>query len=105
MDRRKMVRFNLQLPTGVSLLGELTGQKRVQLLTKNICSDGAFFETKKPFPLGTKLAMEILLDSKEVKKAEMGMAFVRVNGSVIRSQEKGMAICFDEDYQILPVPS
>jgi hypothetical protein len=28
---------------------------------------------------------------------------VKLTGSIIRSEEKGMAVCFDEEYQILPL--
>jgi hypothetical protein len=100
-EKRKMARFNLQLPTRVSVSGKDKVQKPIELISKNICAGGGFFETDKSFPNGTKLKLEILLAPKYMKKKKEKEAIVRVGGSVARSNEKGMAIRFDEHFKIL----
>ena len=102
-EKRAMERFNLQLLASISLLGEEREQKAIELLTKNISAGGAFFETDLPLAVGTRLEIEVILPLRETKGVEGDKALMRVVGSIIRSDEKGMAICFDKDYQILPL--
>ena len=101
-EKRKMARFNLQLPTNVSVSSENKAKKPIALVSRNICAGGGFFETDKSFPKGTKLKLEILLAHKYIKKEKEKEAIIRVGGSVARSDEKGMAIHFDERFKILP---
>jgi hypothetical protein len=101
-EKRKMARFNLQLPTRVSVSDEDKVQKPIELISKNICAGGGFFETDKPFPLGTKLKIEVLLAHRYMKKEGGDEAIIKVDGFVARSDEKGMAIHFDEHFEILP---
>jgi hypothetical protein len=102
-ERRKMERFSLQLLARVSVRGEGEGQHDIELLTKNISAGGAFIQTPGSLPIGTRLNIEVLLPIGEIKKVKGEMALIKVTGSVIRIDEKGMAISFDEDYQILPL--
>ena len=101
-ENRKMARFNLQLPTSVSASGEDKAQKPIALVSRNICAGGGFFETDKPFPLGTKLKIEVLLAHRYMKKEGGDAAIIKVDGFVARSDEKGMAIHFDEHFKIWP---
>jgi len=102
-ERRKMERFTLQLLARVSVRGEDQDQPAIEILTKNVSAGGAFIHTPGPLSVGTQLNIEVLLPIGEIKKVKGEMAFIKVSGSVIRTDEKGMAISFDEDYQILPL--
>ena len=101
-EKRKMARFNLQLPTSVSVSGKGKAQTPIALVSRNICAGGGFFETDKPFPLGTKLKIEVLLAHRYMKKEGGNEAIVKVDGFVARSNEISMAIHFDAHFEILP---
>lgn len=102
-EKRKMERFSLQLLARFSVKGGDGGRDSIELLTRNISAGGAFIQTHSPFKVGTRLNIEVIFPLDRIKKVEGEMAFIKVNGSVIRSETQGMAICFDEDYQILPL--
>lgn len=102
-EKRAMERFSLQLLASISTLGKERDQEVVELLTKNICAGGAFFDTLYPLPIGSRVKIELILPLKGIKNVEGDKALIKVTGSVIRADEKGTAICFDKDYQILPL--
>ena len=104
-ENRAMERFSLQLLARVSLLGEEQDQEAIELLTRNVSAGGAFFETDHPLPVGTKLKIELILPLKKIKKVKGEKALVRIIGSIVRTESKGMAMSFDKDYQILPLKS
>jgi hypothetical protein len=47
----------------------------------------------------------MILPLKSLKKIEGKQVHIRVSGAVIRTTEKGMAICFDDDCIISPSPA
>ena len=102
-EKRKMERFTLQLMARVSVQGLDEDKQVIEFLTKNISAGGAFIQTPGPLHVGTQLNIEVLLPIGEIKKVKGEMALIKVTGSVIRTDEKGMAISFDEDYRILPL--
>ena len=104
-ENRAMERFSLQLLARVSLLGEEQDQEAIELLTRNVSAGGAFFETDHPLPVGTKLKIELILPLKKIKKVKGEKALVRIIGSIVRTESKGMAMSFDKDYQIVPLKS
>jgi hypothetical protein len=101
-EKRMMQRFTLEVPARISF-AEHPQQKGIELLTRNISAGGAFFKTDDPLPVGTELTMEVLLPLNGIKKVKGEKSAVKLTGSIIRSEEKGMAVCFDEEYQILPL--
>ena len=102
-EKRKMERFSLQLLARLSVKGGDGDRDSIELLTRNISAGGAFIQIDRPFKVGTQLDIEVIFPLDRIKKVEGEMAFIKVNGSVIRSDTEGMAIIFDEDYQILPL--
>ncbi|MBW2140027.1 MAG: PilZ domain-containing protein [Deltaproteobacteria bacterium] len=98
-DKRAVTRFDLKLPANITLTGP-EDQKTINISTTNICSGGAFFYTEKPFDTGTKVKIDIILPIEKLKKLTGRQALIKVSGKVIRSGAKGMAICFDGDYQM-----
>ena len=97
-----MERFSLELPARLSVATESGKQESLELLTSNICAGGAFFETEQPLVAGTEVKIDLVLPLDELKKLEGTRPHIKVSGAVIRTDEKGMAISFDERYQILP---
>ena len=104
-EKRALERFSLQLLTSVAIFAEDRDQEGIELLTRNISSGGAFFEAPHSLSVGTRVKIEVILPLWEIKSIEGDKALIKVTGSIIRADEKGMAMCFDKDYQILPLTS
>ena len=86
---------DLRLPAKI---GELELEKGMQhnLLTRNICSGGAFFETKKHLLTeNSRVSIDVVVPTGvQIKVADV----------VLRSEPTGVALRFDNEYQmILPV--
>jgi hypothetical protein len=99
-DRRKMERFDLELPTHLRIVDKSEKWKSLKFITSNICSRGAFFKTEKPLSVGTDVKLDINLPLNKFKNAKRRISHIDVSGSVIRTDQQGMAICFDKNYKI-----
>jgi len=102
-DKRKLERFDLEIPATLELLASDREQRILNLLTSNMCSGGAYFHTTQPLPEGTQVKIDLVLPLDRLRelKDDCKQAYIKVTGTVLRSESKGMAICFDEDYQIV----
>lgn len=96
---RKMERFELRLPATVSVPGE---HEHFLLHTENVCAGGAFLNTEAPLPVGTDVELDLTLSLNDLKKVDGSQVRINVAGSVVRSDESGMAISFDENYRMVP---
>ena len=101
-ERRKIERFPLKLSTYLSLINGKINSKSIQLVTSNICSNGAFFKTEKPFSVKTKVKLDIIFPLDKFNNSKGKVSYVEVKGFVIRTDKGGMAICFDKGYKIAP---
>jgi len=101
-DRRKIERFSLELPTYLSIVDRNKKTKSLELITSNICSGGAYFKTEKPLSVETDVKLDIILPLDKFKNVKGKISHIEVSGSVIRTDQKGMAICFDKGYEISP---
>jgi len=106
-ERRKLERFDLRIPAKIELMTlgqEGRGEKIPNIMTSDICSGGAFFHTTQPLPEGTQVKIDLILPLNKLKKLKDGwhLAHIKVTGTVLRSESTGMAICFNENYQIRP---
>ena len=101
-NKRRLERFNLGLPATIELLSPAQEERLFKLITTNVCSGGAYFHTHQPLPQGTRVKIDLVLPLDKLRKLkdEHKMAYVNVTGTVSRSESGGMAIFFDEDYQI-----
>jgi Tfp pilus assembly protein PilZ len=102
-EKRSMERFSLELKTRVSLRNKDRDRKWISVLTSNICAGGTFLRTRQPFPVGARVNVEVVLPLRE-KKSWLKNSLIKISGMVIRSEEAGMALRFDDEYQILPLP-
>ena len=102
IEKRKMERFNLKLPTKLSWAGKDKENKSIELMTSNICSGGAFFKTNKPLTVGTDVILAVILPLDKFKIVKHKILYIDVSGSVIRTDQQGMAIRFDRKYKISP---
>ena len=104
LERRKLERFDLPLPATirVAALNRQMEEKEINLLTRNICEGGAFFDTSHPLPRGTevKLGLVLPLNRLKMKMIEKDSSHIWVKGVVSRSRLDGMAISFEKGYRI-----
>jgi hypothetical protein len=107
-EQRKLERFTLKLPAKIEMV--ISGQRKriFDLQTSNICAGGAFFPTTQPIAEDTRVKIDLFLSFDKLKtildKVKLGgQARIGVKGTVVRSESVGMAVCFDEDYQIIPL--
>jgi len=102
-DNRRLERFDLEIPAAVELLALDHEQKILNLLTTNISSGGVYFHTTQPLAKGTQVKIDLVLPLDRLRKLkdECKQAYIKVTGTVLRSESEGMAISFDEDYQIM----
>lgn len=100
-NKRQMERFDLELPA--SLIAAGIDQKARELITSDVCAGGAFFETDQPLPLGTDVNIELILPLERLKKITANKVRIKVTGAVIRVTDTGMAISFEEDFEIEPL--
>jgi len=103
-DRRKLERFDLKVPAKIEVVDQDQGREELNLMTKDICAGGAFFNTPDPLPKGTQVKIDLILDGK-LRSLVGRQAHVKVTGMVLRSESIGMAIGFDEDYKIISLVS
>ncbi|MBW2604860.1 MAG: hypothetical protein JRE28_11195, partial [Deltaproteobacteria bacterium] len=94
--------FSLELSTYLSMVDTDKNPKFLELITSNICSGGAYFKTKKPLSVKTDVKLNIILSLDKFKNVKGKMSHIEVSGSVVRRDQQGMAICFDNEYKISP---
>ena len=98
-ERRKFERFALALHASVETV--VSGRKRdsFDFLTSDVSGGGAFFKSEEPIPAGTRVRHEIIVSSDSLKDLTGAQGYLRVEGTVVRSDSKGMAVRFDEQYR------
>ena len=103
-ERRELERFDLRVPAKIGVIHPGREKQTVELLTSNICSNGAFFHTRRPLPEGTQVKVALILpfNKLQILKDQRPQAHVKVTGTVLRTVSTGMAICFNKDYEISP---
>jgi PilZ domain len=97
---RKMARFDLKLTACLLATGNGEKGKSIELMTRNICSGGAYFLTDRPMPKGTEVEMDLILELDRLHELGSRQSHIHVSGSVIRTDHQGMAVCFDRKYTI-----
>ena len=101
-DRRKLERFELQVPALVIVESQSGREEVLDLTTKDVSSDGAYLLSSRILPKGASVKMEFVLALDSIRKTrkENGRARVRVTGRVIRVDGDGAAIRFGNRYKI-----
>jgi len=103
VEKRAMERFPLTLPARVTPMDN-EDHDTLELLTSDICAGGAFFQTETPLSPGTEVKIDLVLPLEKLKELAGKKAHIKVSGFVIRTTAKGMAICFEPEYEIRPWP-
>ncbi|MFC1891882.1 PilZ domain-containing protein [Thermodesulfobacteriota bacterium] len=102
-DKRNFERFDLEVPAKVGIKGADQKEVEVSLLTKDICAGGAYMETKEPLPAGTRVKVDFVISIEKLKEMLDSHCRVVVEGEVVRTDENGIAVRFEDNYQIMPV--
>ena len=115
-ERRQQERFSLQIQSVLNADADLDGSPVTEELTAtNISSGGAFLTTKRKLPLASKLYIKFLVSYEQLKKLRFILSleslkqfsgekiWVTATGIVIRVEENGLGIIFDQDYQLSPM--
>jgi hypothetical protein len=105
LERRKLERFSLQTPAKLRVEREGSRSDVVSLVTRDISSSGVYITTGQPLPMGVRVKLELLISMDMIKRiiGEGGKARVKVDGQVVRADDRGMAIQFGSRFKIQPV--
>jgi c-di-GMP-binding flagellar brake protein YcgR len=100
-DKRQSKRITASVPARIELIDAQQEQEPIDLLTTDLSAGGVFFHSVNPLSKGAKVKIEIVLPVHKMNiSGGTGPYLIKAKGSVLRSQKDGMAIIFDEDYQI-----
>ena len=98
-----MERYDLCLPAVLTFeneAGEISNQK---VVTENVCAGGSFFRTGLVLHSGTDVKMDLIVSLERFNNLNIRKTHIDVSGKVLRSNRKGMAVCFNKQYQITAV--
>ena len=108
-------RFERQLPVRITVLAPATATAPLEAIATNISSSGAFVETNHPLPAASRIQLDcyisladlnklrFIISTETLRRTTSDKLWVRATGIVIRQQPNGMAIIFDDDYQLRPM--
>ena len=104
IEKRKVERFDLELEAFVSLSGETDQSDMGNLVTRDVSMNGVFLVTDAPLPVGSKVNVDMILTLRGRKKQDAQQAWIKASGKVLRTDSQGMAVSFDDQSRILPLP-
>ena len=99
-ERRKYERFQLELPARLEM-NSLRKREAFEFHTKDVSASGVLLHAKEQIPEGTKIQLELTIPSDTIKELTGAQSLIKVEGTVVRSTKKGLAICFDGECEIL----
>jgi hypothetical protein len=103
IEKRTVERFDLQLEAFVSLSDSVSQNDRESLVTRDISMCGAFLITERPLPVGSKICVDMILTLEGQTKQVAQQAWIKASGKVLRTDNEGMAVGFDDQSRILPL--
>ena len=103
IEKRKVERFDLQLEAYVSLPGETSHADMGNLVTRDISMSGVFLVTDRPLPVGAKVNVDMILTLGGKKAQNSQQAWIKASGKVLRTDNQGMAVSFDDKSRIMPL--
>jgi hypothetical protein len=100
-EQRRYERFQLELPARV--ITDTSGKKEIfEFYTKDISAAGVLLlGTEWQFSEGIRCQLELIVRGEKIKELTGMKGLIKVEGTVVRSTQDGVAICFDGDCQIL----
>jgi hypothetical protein len=116
-NRRDQERFSLRLQTKIMAESRTGSTPLLEFVTADISAGGAFIATSHPLPIASKVRLEFFLSLDELSHLRFVLAreslkmwqgeraWVTATGVVIRVEDNGVAVIFDQNYQISPIRS
>jgi len=102
-EMRNSPRYRLSIPTRLLITEPRERREIVELKTKDICSEGAFFDTCYKLPVGTRVEMDLILNIEKLVQISGMNSCVKLMGEVLRQQSDGFAVRFERNYEIIPL--
>ena len=101
-NKRKFERFNIDVPAMVEIPSQDGRAERLDLETSNMSAGGILLKFTRPLPKGSQVKIEVVLHFEELMSPADpdGTQIITATGHVLRSGPEGMAIRFDENYEI-----
>jgi hypothetical protein len=101
-ERRNLERYDLTVPARVTVYKAHESKEVFETNTCNISSKGAFIKTEHIVPEGTKVQLDVILPVNKVKELVGASTYVKITGKVIRVCIEGIAVTFDNKYELMP---
>ena len=102
IEKRGTERFELALRAFIHCANEKHELNEMELTTKNISSGGAFLLAKRLSCRGTGLQADFFFPLRKLGLNYDHDSALRVSGNIVRTDENGLAICFDAGCLIIP---
>jgi len=103
-ERREMERFDLALFSRIQVRSGRRAPEIMELVTQNVCAGGVYFTTSAPLPSGTRVSLNMMLKVPDQQnRSSNNLTRIEISGKVIRSEESGMAIQFNNRYKLQPL--
>ena len=99
--KRAFERFDLTAPATIRQPANENGEHHHLLLTKDISSKGAYFSTMEPASYEGHVQVELLLQVTDSDN-HVKYVYMTTTGEIVRRDERGLAIQFDEDAMLKP---
>ncbi len=103
IEKRKVERFDLELEAFVSIPGETDQPDMGNLVTRDVSMSGVYLVTDTPLPIGSRVNVDMILTLGGRKKQNAQQAWIKASGKVLRTDNQGMAVSFDDQSRILPL--
>ena len=101
-ENRKLERFDLDIPARLMVTTNDQKKEVIETQTVNISAGGAFLQTEHSYPEGTRVQLDLVLPVEKIKELIGMYGCVKVVGKIARSEAQGIAVIFDNKYEIMP---
>ena len=101
---RKYQRFDLDAPAVMIIEADgpdKAEKKSHETVSRDICAGGGYFYTDASLEVGDRVRIDLFLRVADFLVIEGDKALVKLKGEVLRSEEDGVAVCFDPQYIVV----
>ncbi len=101
-EKRKFERFNVNVPARIEISAEEGQREIIDLETDSLSAGGVSLRFARSVPVGCPVKVEVVLKFEQLKTPAdpEGIVVIAATGRVLRSGPSGMAIRFNEDYDL-----
>ena len=104
VDHRSMERFPMKLRAKLFSVEEQSALPECE--TNDVSAGGAFLNLPEaPLEEGSPVQIELILPFHELEKMEGKRVHIQLSGEVVRRVKNGVAVKFERDYMIRPLPA